>query len=169
MTDAISGTSFLAGAQGVGLPQPGEFRQAILDSASQALGMTTQDIQTALQGGQSLADLAQQKGVSSDDLVTAIAGGLQQLAGSDATQVAQKIASHKGGFGGHRHHHHAAGGSAPNASSASSSPFQVLSQTLGMSRDELLSRLESGTSLPDLLQQQGVSADSLPGLLDTTA
>ncbi len=43
-----------------------------MDAAAQALGMSTTDLRTALQSGQSLSSLAASKGVSQDSLISAI-------------------------------------------------------------------------------------------------
>lgn len=45
---------------------------AKLEAAAGALGVTVEELRTALQGGQSLADVAQEQGVSTDDLVNAL-------------------------------------------------------------------------------------------------
>lgn len=193
MTDALGGVTPYSGATHA----PGGFRQAIVSSAAAALGMSTQDVQSALRNGQSLADLAQQKGVSNDTLVGAVAQGLQaatsgsSAVNGDVTSIAQDIVNRKGVGGPHHHHHHGAVGSATSSGSdpdgdgdsdaagetsdTSSSPFTALSGLLGMSQGDLLSALESGTSLPSLLQQQGLSQQSLDALpaqglaVDTTA
>jgi lambda repressor-like predicted transcriptional regulator len=193
--DPLNGPAYLFGAQSSGLPSPGDFRQTVVSSAAQALGMNVQDVQTALQNGSSLADLAQQQGVSSDALVSAVAQGIQSLGAStgglpgapDVTQMAQRIVDRKGGIGGHHHHRASGGGSDPDgdgdvdkgsgsdSDSSSSSPFAIVSNALGMSQNDLLAALESGTSLTDLLTQNGVTQQSLAsalgggGLIDTTA
>ncbi|MFN8496643.1 MAG: hypothetical protein U0641_02220 [Anaerolineae bacterium] len=56
---------------------PGDFGgpmsgQAVFDAAAKALGMTTADLQTALQSGQTLSAIAQSKGVSADTVKAAI-------------------------------------------------------------------------------------------------
>jgi hypothetical protein len=193
--DAINGP-YPGNLQGLGLPSPADFRQAVLGSAAQALGMSTQDVQSALQSGQSLSDLAQAKGVSSDALVSAVSQGIQSLSATsgglpgapDPTQMAQRIVDRKGGIGGHRHHGATASangsdqdgdgdgdGSSGTSSAATSSPFALVANMLGMSQSDLLTSLESGTSLTDLLGQSGPTAQNLAaalnggGLVDTIA
>jgi hypothetical protein len=82
-----------------------------LKSVSDLLGMSQDDIRTALKGGSSLSDLAQAKGISSDQLVDTISEALQGAgvpASTDLRAIAQKLADHKG-LPHHRHHHaHAA-------------------------------------------------------------
>ncbi len=70
-------------------------RKAGMDAAAKALGMSTDDLRTALQGGQSLASLAQSKGVSTDTLTSAIGSALTQanpqLSAARAQQIAQRM------------------------------------------------------------------------------
>src|SRR5262249_20260313 len=77
---------------------------------AQLFGETTDQLMSELQSGQtSLSDLAQQKGVSQNDLIDAIKRGLQSasangtsaLSDSQLTNLANRIANHK-----HGHHHH---------------------------------------------------------------
>jgi hypothetical protein len=74
----------------------GHHKQA-MDAAAQKLGMSSDDLEQALQGGQSLDDVAAGQGVSHDDLVAAISSGLQQAGGpgADATAVAERLAQRR--------------------------------------------------------------------------
>ena len=88
-----------------------------LKSVSDLLGMSQDDVRTALKGGSSLSDLAQAKGISSDQLVDAISQALQSAgvpASTDLRAIAQKVADHKG-LPHHRHHHAHAAGAATDA------------------------------------------------------
>ena len=49
----------------------------VMSSVANLLGMTTDDLKTAQQNGTSLAQLASQKGVSSDTLTSTLAQALQ--------------------------------------------------------------------------------------------
>ena len=192
--DALGGLSQYGGAQSAAYASPSQFRQSVLDSAAQVLGMSTQDIQSAFQNGQSLADLAQQKGISKDQLVSAIAQGIQSLNSTsgglpgspDPTQMAQRIVDRAGGLSGHRHHHGigamlngsdpAGDGDADPASGASSSsadssvsPFAVVAGALGMSQGDLLSALDAGSTLTDLFSQHGLTPLGQGSVIDTTA
>src|SRR5262252_4485357 len=71
---------------------------------------TPDQLLSELQSGKtSLADLAQSKGVSQDDLVAAIKQGLTSATGasplsdSQLTNIANRIANHR--HAGHHHHH----------------------------------------------------------------
>ena len=111
--DAIGGLSRFSAAQGAGFASPRAFRQTVLDSAAQVLGMSSQDVQAAFRSSHSLADLAQQKGISEDQLVRAVAQGIQSLGATsgglpgspDPLQMAQRIVNRAGGLSGQRHLH----------------------------------------------------------------
>ena len=79
-----------------GGPPPG-IRQA-MGSVAEKLGMSSDELESALKGGSSITDLAAKKGVSRDDAVAALAAGLkanapQGMAVSDdrATAMAQRM------------------------------------------------------------------------------
>ena len=67
-------------------------RKAGMDAAAQALGMSSSDLQAALKKGQTLSSLAQSKGVSADNLATAISSALRKANPSLSTDRAQQIA-----------------------------------------------------------------------------
>ena len=70
---------------------------AAMDAASNLLGMSTTDLMSSLQSGQSLSSIAKSKGVSQDDLVKAMATALQgadsNLSADQATQMATQMAT----------------------------------------------------------------------------
>ncbi|HEY3240950.1 MAG TPA: hypothetical protein VGL92_15385 [Acidimicrobiia bacterium] len=95
-----------------------------LDAAAGAIGITPEELRTALQGGQSLADVAKSKGVDPEKVVSALVADLkahldQEVASGEHTQAEadQKLANVterirafvngegplKGGGFGHRH------------------------------------------------------------------
>ena len=86
-----------------GGPPPGPPPEAI-DAAAEALDMSTEDVQKALQSGTTLADLADSKGVSQDDLLKAVTDGLaagatkhgRQLTSDQLTDFASRIISGDG-------------------------------------------------------------------------
>ena len=70
------------------------------------LGMSTSDLTSALQSGQTMKDLEAQKGVSKDDIISAGRGTLQKDDPSLSAAAATKLAtSYYDGRVGHRHHH----------------------------------------------------------------
>lgn len=60
-SDAIGGLSPLSAAHGAGFASLRAFRQTVLDSAAQLLGMSSREVRAAFRSGLSLADLARQK------------------------------------------------------------------------------------------------------------
>jgi hypothetical protein len=68
---------------------------AAMNAASQLLGMSTSDLTSAQQSGQSLASIATSKGVSQTDLVSAIAtaieGSTSGLSADQAKQIATQM------------------------------------------------------------------------------
>ena len=173
MIDSVNGgqgSASPAASQG-----PGAVWQQVMQSAGSVLGMSTSDLATALRSGQSLAQIAQQKGVSQSDLTTAVTQALNTAGQNgatlptDASTMAQQIINHTGGPSGrHHHHHHHGGGSTDGSSSGSDSADSMLSSisnALGMQPTDLLQSLVSGTSLQTLAQQHGVSEQSLEDLV----
>ena len=75
----------------------GSMHHAVTTAAAQLLGMSVGDLRAALHGGATLADLAQQKGVSRDSLLSAVTQALgsnpavQGGAGMDVAALAQKL------------------------------------------------------------------------------
>jgi uncharacterized protein YidB (DUF937 family) len=70
---------------------------AAMDAASRALGVSSSDLISSMQSGQSLASIAKSKGVSQDDLVKAMATALQgvdsNLTADQAKQLATQMAT----------------------------------------------------------------------------
>lgn len=78
-------------------------RKAGMDAAAQTLGVSSSDLMSALNNGQSLASIAQAKGVSTDSLTSAISGALTKanpsLTSARAQQIAQRMVSGVGSGG----------------------------------------------------------------------
>ena len=107
----------LQGAQALHQAQGGGMRahmQKILQPVADRLGMSADDLQAALAGGKSLAEIAQSKGVSRDDLVATVSDAISKnrppgASAADPTQLANRMVDHVRGA--HRGHHpHAAAG-----------------------------------------------------------
>jgi lambda repressor-like predicted transcriptional regulator len=153
----------------------------VMDAAANLLGMSSSDLRSEMQSGQSLASIASARGISQDTLTAALAAAIQQanptVSSDQASTVATAIATRTPGAGGpsvpapgagatdpttgtqgtagttptHHHHHHHSGGAAMNAAS----------QLLGTSTSDLASSLQSGQSLASIASAQGVSQDAL--------
>jgi lambda repressor-like predicted transcriptional regulator len=147
------------------------------ESAAKALGMSDQDVSAALQSGTSLDDLAQQKGVSHDDLISAIKAGLP--AGVEqsgrADQIAQSIATlvgsprpsvpPPGGSSGGSDSSAVSGVLGSSLDAGQRATLDGLSSLLGTTSDDLLASLRGGGSLAQLVDDKGVDRDQLASVL----
>jgi DNA-directed RNA polymerase specialized sigma subunit len=141
------------------------------DAAAKALGMTTAELRTALQGGKNLANLATDKKVSVDSLVKAmVAAAEAKLSaavkdGSLTQAQADKVKSslteritervnnvRPGGMGGAKGHMSGMGIKETRDAAA---------KALSMTNAELQTALQSGKSLADVAKDKKVSVDSL--------
>jgi len=123
--------------------------QATLGPVAQLFGMSTSQLDQALQSGESLNDIATAKGVSQSDLINAISQGIQQsqppgtvaLSATQLTNIANRIA-------GHHHHHHGGGGGGGGSSSSSSSTTSSTNSlsAVGQDVDQLLQDLTTALS-----------------------
>jgi hypothetical protein len=129
-----------------------------MDNTAQLLGMSTDDLQSALKSGQTLDDLASAKGVSSTDLTNAIKTDIQantpagapDLSDDQLTQMAGSIAAGKGPggpHGAHHGHHHKSDSDATTADNN----LATLASSLGVSQTDLLSKLTQGVDFGSLL------------------
>jgi len=95
--DATQGTDSTQDASGTTATQGHHAGGAAMDAAAKALGMSTTDLMSSLQSGQSLTSIAKTKGVSQDDLVktmaTALQGADSNLTADQATQIATQMAT----------------------------------------------------------------------------
>jgi hypothetical protein len=168
---AVSGTSGTQGTSGHHHHHGGD----IIATAAKALGMSTDDVKSALRSGKSLDDLAKDKRVSHDDLVKAIKAGMPKgLQNSDkADAIAERIVTTNG---------MPAGGPPPggrpdgddvtgtgvfgaNLTATQSKTLDQLASLLGTDSGSLLSSLKSGTNLADLVQSKGIDSGKLASVL----
>jgi lambda repressor-like predicted transcriptional regulator len=147
-----------------------------VQTAAKALGMDVSDVMSALKSGKSLADLATQQGVSTTDLASALkADAPQDVQGSSGIDAMMQALISQQGVGGPGHHGH--GGPPPSSASSATgaltgtltadqqSTLSALSGLLGTDSSSLLSQLQSGASLASLLDDKGVSTDTLAASL----
>jgi lambda repressor-like predicted transcriptional regulator len=135
-----------------------------IEAASEVLGLSTDDIMEALQNGSSLSDLAEEQGVSRDDLVSALveaAPGDMQAMG-DIEGMVSSLVDQTGMPG--------PAGPPPSGSSGvwgetltsdQQETIDSLSSLLGTDSTTLLDQLYRGSSLSDLLSDAGVSLEDL--------
>jgi uncharacterized protein YidB (DUF937 family) len=172
--------AYMSTVQSMPQPQHGR-RHPGMEAAANLLGVSESDLRTALQGGQSLSQIAASKGISEDQLVSTISSAIQQanpdISADQANRVATSIATRTPGTrdaggaavaaadgaagsaaaGGHRHHGH----------HGMKMAMQATASTLGVSSDELASALKSGQSLSDVAQSKGIGQDDLVSAIAT--
>jgi hypothetical protein len=89
--------SSIGGAQFAGSQSAPPANNPVMNGAAQALGVSSSDLISALQSGQSLSSMASSKGLSQDKLVAAMAASIQQanpgVSADQATKVATAIAT----------------------------------------------------------------------------
>ncbi|HEY7068169.1 MAG TPA: hypothetical protein VII06_42355 [Chloroflexota bacterium] len=157
---AIDPSAVTGSAQSAWTARPRQVRPEVAQAVADKLGMSVQDLQTALQSGQHLRDLAQAKGVSMQDLHTTIEATRQQADGTAPT-----AGTGPGTPVYHRHHHHGgshgASGAADVEQQLGQEMLSALADKLGESPTDLASQLSSGQDLGQLLQQKGLSADDV--------
>ena len=89
--------SSIGGAQFAGAQSAPPANNPVMNGAAQALGMSSSDLISALQSGQSLSSIASSKGLSQDKLVAAMATSIQQanpgVSADQATKVATAMAT----------------------------------------------------------------------------
>jgi hypothetical protein len=155
-------------------PKPPTF-----DNAAKLLGMSTGDLQSALKSGETLDDLAQDKGVASSDLTNAVKADLQaskpagapDLSDDQLTQMATNVAAGKGPGGPHGAHHghrHASAGDSDDATTADTN-LADLASSLGVSQTDLLSKLTQGIDFSTVLGQSSSPANPYSASGATTA
>jgi hypothetical protein len=193
---SLSTLQQLTGTQATGTQGTGRrHHHSPIDAVASTLKMSTDDITAQLQQGKSLEDLAKTKGVSHDDLISALKAGMpsELKSSDDGTAVAEQIAATAGlqapqapqgadgaaGAQGHHHHGHHNGSASQvsglsgavsgvvtgSLTSSQQTTLDSLSSLLGTDSSSLLASLKSGTSLADLVASKGVDSGKLAGVL----
>jgi lambda repressor-like predicted transcriptional regulator len=144
----------------------------VMAGAASLLGMSDDELRTALRGGgTTLADLAAGQGVSKDDLLAAATKGVREVGpppgaeGVDAATIAQGIIDGTGrpgtGRGPDAH-----GGPPPADRGADmAARLGSLTSALGMDETAFFDALKAGTSLTQLADEHGVSQSALKQIL----
>jgi hypothetical protein len=140
-------------------PPPDAFK-----STASLLGVSTDDLKSQLDSGETLDSLASAKGVSSNDLLSAVTqdlkdnrpAGAPPLSDDRLTAIASGIASGTGprGVGGFGHGQPPSKASGTTASDPTQT-LQSLADVLGTTPDDLLTQMQSGTDLSSLFNQSG--------------
>lgn len=159
-------------------PPPGRGRggpppMPAMEGVATLFGMSTDELSTQLSNGSTLFDIAEDKGVSRDDLISTMVADMKahkpedapELSEAQLTEMATSIASGEAhGPGGGPCQLRGLGETGVNLAKGLSN----LSDQLGLDLDELLEQLANGTSLADLLERADAYGASAQGnQLDT--
>ena len=88
MVQSIDGSNGASGTTGTDQSQYMDAMKDAMGAVAKKLGMSADDMRTALQGGESLTQLASSKGVSTDDLKNTIQSSLKaDLPNASSTQL----------------------------------------------------------------------------------
>ena len=171
--------SSIGGTQFAGSQSAPPANNPVMNGAAKALGMSSSDLISALQNGQSLSSIASSKGLSQDKLVAAMATSIQQanpgVSADQATKVATAMATRTppaGGTppvqadgatgtsaaGGQYHHH---------GHKAVSAAMDSVASLLGTTTTDLATATQSGQSLTQIASSKGVSQQSLVSAIAT--
>jgi uncharacterized protein (DUF433 family) len=155
---------FLGARRGAGFA----ISQAALDAAAQKLGMTTQALMTELRGGKTLADVAKEKNVSTDDLKAAIVKTVgaqidQAVKDGKLTQAqADKAKTELNNLSLDQLWFKRGPANMPGARFAMGQEvLNAAAQKLGMTPQALMTELRSGKTLTDTAKEKNVSPDDL--------
>jgi hypothetical protein len=169
---SITGVGTSAGllsqqAFGVRQRQQHEAQDPMLGVAK-TLGMSTDDLKSALQSGKSLHDLADEKNVSHDDLIAAIKTGMptdrvNATDDADGTQLAGRIASQTATQTAKSQNQTAKS----NQNTISGSTLNAVSSLLDKQSSSGLDSVTSSKQLIDFLQNKGVDLNSLRNVLNS--
>ncbi len=155
---------------GLGCGRPGGFGFGIkgwggdvnvLNVVAKALGMEPADLQTELQNGKTIADLAKDKGVSTDTIVNAIVAAYKTsldlavtngyLTQTQADAILEAVRVFAPTY--------------LEQSFARNTPMSVIAKTLGMTESELLQAMREGKTIAQLAQEKGVSTETIVNAL----
>jgi hypothetical protein len=142
--------------------------QGIWEAAAQKLGMTSQDLMTELRSGKTLADVAKEKNISSDDLKAAIVqtvgaqidqavkdGKLTQAQADKSKAQLNNLSLDQPWFNRGR-------GNMPGVGfNMGQEALNAAAQKLGMTAQDLTTELRNGKTLTDVATEKKVSADDL--------
>jgi ribosomal protein S20 len=157
--------------------RPGRLLAAALKVAADTIGITPEELRQAVQGGQTVAQVAQSKGVDPQQVTDAIVSSATskideavtagRLDEARATKLKEKLpqavdrlvnATRKGG-GGPDH------GNRPQRGERRKAVLDTAAGALGISSDELAAKLKSGTSLAAVADELGVELSKVTDAL----
>ncbi len=176
----LVGTPGLGGGMGMHVVRVGPF--ADLSVASSYLGISTDQIQTDLQNGQTLAQIATAQGKTADGLVSALVAGAKSkldtavgdgkltsdqeanILSALQTQITNEVNGMNAGFG--RDRGGFGGGFArPGFGVGLGGNLPAATTYLGLSTDQIQTDLQNGQTLAQIATAQGKTADGLVSAL----
>jgi polyhydroxyalkanoate synthesis regulator phasin len=155
---------------GNGRPQQGR-HDAQQEIVAQALGMSVEELRTALQGGQTVADLAAANGIALDTIVDAVLaerkaqldqavadGSLtQEEADAKLSEMREQVTKRLSEpFAGRPVN----GGGRPQQGGHGAQQ-EIIAQALGMSVEELRTAVQGGQTVADLAAANGIALDTI--------
>ncbi len=171
-SQAANSTQGASGAGRSGREQ-GPDPETMMQPVAELLGVSTSDLKRALDGGQTLDQLASAKGVSHEDLVSAIKEGLE-AAGPQGTGSTDGVSATTAVFDLDALAEDIAAGVRPKGPQGpppgppptgnndnDQDALEAVSDLLDMTTEELIESLRTGSSLRDLASTRGVSSDQL--------
>lgn len=133
----------------------------VLNVVATALGMEPADLQTELQNGKTIADLAKAKGVSTDTIVNAIVAAYKTsldlavtngyLTQTQADAILEAVRVFAPTY--------------LERSFVSHNPMTVIAKALGMTPTELMTAMREGKTIAQLAQEKGVSTEAIVNAL----
>ncbi|MCU1496827.1 MAG: LysM peptidoglycan-binding protein [Acidimicrobiales bacterium] len=131
-----------------------------LETAADALGMTTQELRTALADGKSLAEVAADQGVDKQKLIDALVAAAEKRLDEAKATLPERIAALVDGTlpeGGPGHGGPGGGHGGPGRRFRIDERLEAAATALAMSEADLRAALEDGTkSLADIAEEKGV-------------
>lgn len=133
----------------------------VMNVVARALGMEPADLQKALQDGKTIADLAKDKGVSTDTIINAIVAAYKTsldlavtngyLTQTQADAILEAVRAFAPTY--------------LEQSFVRHSPMSVIARTLGLTETELMTALRDGKTIAQLAQEKGVSTETIVNAL----
>ena len=141
-------------------------REARAEALADVLGISVEDLMAAREAGQTPAEIAEENGVSRDELVSSLVAERQasldqavadgELTQEEADEKAADLEEHVNAFvDGEGHGPHGPGGPDREARA------EALADVLGISVEDLMAAREAGQTPAEIAEENGVSRDEL--------
>ena len=145
-------------------------RAQLFDAAAKALGISSADLKAALDGGKTVAQVAQDKGVDVNAVITAVTDAANKaidqavtdgkMTADQAAQEKSEVAQHVTDFvNGVKHERGPGGGGEHRGPKAD--VLAAAAGALNMSTDELKAALDGGKTVAQVAQDKGVDVNTV--------